>query len=97
MIDLLILLLRPALLWESDPRRYWYLTPVALIATVVDILGAHSAWAAIAGFPQRGEWTISHTLERLCVTSGDDQMFYISLARKINRMAPGHRHIKAVV
>ena len=97
MIDILILLLKPSLLWESDPRRYWYLTPVVLVAVIADIIAAHSAWAAIAGWPRKGEWTISHTLERLCVTAGEDQMLYISIARKINRLAPGGRHIKAVV
>lgn len=97
MIDLLILLLKPALLWESDPKKYWYLTPVALIATVADIIAAHTTWRIIAGVPQHDEWTISHTLERLCLAPGDDQVFYVSLARKINRMAPNGRHIKAVV
>lgn len=97
MIDILVLLLRPALLWESDPKRFWYLTPLALVAQIADILAAHTAWVAIAGWPKTHEWTISHTLERLCMTSGPDQMFYISLARKINRLSPTGRHIKAVV
>lgn len=97
MIDILILLLKPALLWESNPRRFWYLTPLALIAQIADLLACHTAWACIAGWPQAHEWTISHTLERLCVEHTEDQFFYIHLARKINRMAPGGRHIKAVV
>lgn len=97
MIDLLILLLKPALLWSSNPRKYWYLTPLAFVALVADAIAAHTAWALIAGRPKQNEWTISHTLERLTLESGNDQMFYISLARKINRMAPGGRHIKAVV
>jgi hypothetical protein len=96
-IDLLILLLKPALLWESNPRRFWYLTPIAVIAWLADMLAAHTAWALIAGSPKANEWTISHTLERLTLESAPDQMFYISLARKINRMAPGGRHIKAIV
>lgn len=97
MIDILILLLRPALVWESDPKRYWYLTPVALVATIADIIAAHSAWAVIAGWPQRGEWTISHTLERLCRTADADRMFYIQLSHKINSMSPRGDHIKAVL
>lgn len=97
MIDILILLLKPALLWESNKARYWYLVPVALVAWVADMIAAHTTWVPIAGWPRRGEWTISHTLERLCLESAPDQMFYISLARKINRMAPGGRHIKAVI
>lgn len=97
MIDILVLLLRPALLWESDPKRFWYLTPVAAVAVIADIIAAHTAWAVLSGWPKYGEWTISHTLERLCRTTDADQMFYIQLARKINRLSPTGRHIKAVV
>ena len=92
MIDILIILLRPALLWESDPKRYWWLTPVALVAWISDIIAAHTSWAVLAGFPKKGEWTISHTLERLVYT--DD--FYTSLARKINSLSPNKSHIKGV-
>ena len=96
MIDLLVLLLAPALLWESDPKRYWYLTPVALVAWLADMVAAHTSWAVIAGRPQHNEWTISHTLERLCQTPGPDQQLYVELGRKINRVAPGGCHIKTI-
>lgn len=96
MIDLLIILLRPALLWESDKLRYWYLLPAALVAWLADMVAAHTTWALTAGWPERGEWTISHTLERLCVTTGPDQSLYIAIARKINRVSPSGRHIKSI-
>lgn len=97
MIDLLLILLRPALLWESNKSRYWYLTPIALVAWVADMIAAHTTWVLMAGWPKPNEWTISHTLERLCKEFSPDQIFYIALARKINRLSPSGRHIKAVV
>ena len=97
MIDILLILLKPALLWESDPKRYWYLTPVALVAQIADLIAAHTTWVLVAGWPQMHEWTISHTLERLVLESSPDQSFYIAIARKINRMSPTGRHIKAIV
>ena len=96
MIDILILLLKPALLWESDKLKYWYLTPVALVAWIADMIAAHTVWALTAGWPKRGEWTISHTLERLCDQwAHPDCLLFIQISKKINRVA-GHAHIKAV-
>lgn len=98
MIDLLILLLGPSLLWESNPARYWYLTPIVFVAWVVDMAIAHSSWAAVAGWPRKGEWTISHTLERLCHDyQSPDWEFFVQLAKKINRISPTKNHIKAVL
>lgn len=94
MIDLLIILLRPALLCvEAQQYRY---APFALLAWWVDVIIAHTTWALVAGWPKPSEWTISHTLERLCVTPGPDQLLYIAIARKINQVSPTGRHIKAV-
>ena len=67
-----------------------------LVALPLDVLVAHTTWALIAGWPKPTEWTISHTLERLCVTPGPDQSLYIAIARKINQVSPAGRHIKAV-
>lgn len=89
MIDLLILLLKPALLWESNKLKYWYLTPVALVAFIADVVAAHTTWALIAGKPKKGEWTISKTLERL----QHEDAFYKELARKINTYSPTGLHI----
>lgn len=98
MIDLLLLLLYPALLWDSDKLRYWYLTPVAFVAWLADIFVCHTYWAWLTGRPHIGEVTVSHTLERLCF---DFQHPYhlqcVALAKAINRADPRHSHIKAVL
>lgn len=97
MTFLLCVLLRPALLCMSNPKRYWYLAPAVLLAWLVDVFIAHTAWPLIAGFPRAGEVTISDTLERLCLDrKNPDQDLFIAIARKINRVDPLHAHIKAV-
>lgn len=98
MIDLLLLLLKPALLWESAPWRYWYLTPVTLAAWVLDVVIAHTTWALVFGWPKHYELTISHTLERLCRDqSNPDHALLWQIALKINRISPTQDHIKAVL
>lgn len=98
MTELLCLLLKPALYGVSDPRRYWYLVPVVIVAWFVDVILAHTGWALIAGWPQRNEWTISDTLERLCREfTNPDQFLYIEIAKKINRVSPTGDHIKSVL
>jgi len=97
-IELLCILLRPALLWDSNRVRYWYLTPVALVAFIIDVLLCHTSWVILAGWPQRKEWTISQTLERMCWDfQHPDHLLFVAIARKINRIDPLHRHIKAVL
>lgn len=98
MIDLLLLLLRPAL-WCADGgvwHRWVYMWPIVVVAWLVDIWIAHTTWRLIAGKPHKGEWTISDTLERLVLEEGDNQVFYIWLALHINRVSPHGRHIKNV-
>ena len=98
MIDLLILLLRPAVACADNPKRYWYLIPVAVIAWFVDTIIAHTTWALVTGWPKRGEWTISDTLERLCAPANrlhEDYFLMRTVALKINRVTDSH-HIKAV-
>jgi hypothetical protein len=95
MIFLLVFLLEPALLFvEANQYRYFF---HALIAAISDIVIAHTSWAWLTGWPKKGEWTISHTLERLCKEEGPDQQLYIELAKKINRISPTGDHIKAVL
>lgn len=94
MIDILVVLLKPALVWESNPWRYWWLTPLVLVAFIADVVAAHTSWAVIAGWPKKGEWTISHTLERLVQESPDP--FYKALAMKINSISFPNKHIKGV-
>ncbi len=96
MIDLLILLLRPAVACADNPRRYWYLAPVALAAWLIDIIIAHTSWALVAGFPRVGEVTVSHTLERLCDHTNSahpDYFLFCEIGYKINR-ATRSDHIK---
>ena len=96
MTELLCLLLRPALLCANEPKRYWYLAPITLLAWIVDVLLAHTAWALAFGWPRPGEVTISDTLERLCKEwNHPDHLLFRQIGMKINRVA-GHTHIKAV-
>ena len=98
MIDLLCLLLYPALLIE---RGGWWVVfaPVTVLALVVDCLANFTTLSIITGdgFPRKGEWTFSTRLERLCKDFGPDQQLYIQIAKKLNRIAPNHNHIKAVL
>lgn len=96
MIDLLIILLVPALKAVEGGSRnplHWL---AAIVALLVDVVLAHTTWALVAGRPQRGEWTVSDTLERLCVTPSEDLLLYMEIASKINRASPTGRHIKAI-
>lgn len=90
MIDILCLLLPFALRYEKNKR---YL-PITFIAFVIDVLLAHTTFALFAGFPRKGEWTVSHCLERLCKEDGPDRELFIQIALKINRISPNH--IKSV-
>ena len=62
MIDLLIVLLKPALAAVEGKSRNPLHWAAALVAFVFDVIIAHTTWIAIAGKPQKGEWTISQTL-----------------------------------
>ena len=79
----------PALLWADNPNRpYWRLDLLvfAVLVWLLDILLAHMFFD-----PQKGEWTISHTLER---TAPHSRKHWL-LAMAINNISPNH--IKAVV
>lgn len=98
MTELLCLLLRPALLCVSNPRRYWYLAPVTVLAWLIDVVLCRTFWPLLAGWPHAGEITISDTLERLCVDYGHpDRYLFVAIARKINRLDPLGSHIKSVL
>ena len=96
MIDLLLLLLKPALKAVEGGSRNPLHIIAALIAWPLDILIAHTTWALIAGWPQKGEWTISDTLERLCTQAHTKQKLFITISQEINRNSPTGNHIKAV-
>jgi hypothetical protein len=71
----------------------------ALVAWVLDIILAHTAWALVAGWPKKGEMTISDTLERLCKTENathPDYLLFVEIARKVNRVSPTGAHIWSV-
>ena len=91
MIDFLIRLLpyaAPAIRYADNPQRnYWHihLLIYTLIVWVLDMLIAHLFFS-----PQKGEWTISDTLERTAYLSLDS----LRLALAIHAISPGH--IKAV-
>lgn len=96
MIDFLIIFLRPAVACADNPRKYWYLIPVAMLTWLVDVFIAHTTWALVAGFPKSGEITISNTLERLCHPSNgmhEDYELFCQIGYKINR-ATNSNHIK---
>lgn len=98
MIDLLLILLRPALLaleGGSKNPLHWL---ALVIAAPLDVVIAHTTWAATFGKPLRGEWTISNTLERLCKdTDHADYELLVEIAKKINRVSPTKAHIRSVV
>ena len=87
MIALLIKLLpyiAPALRYADDPaRNYWR---VDLLAYTVFVWVADMVLAQLFFSPRRGEWTISHTLERTALVSTPHKM----LALEINRISPNH-------
>ena len=98
MTEILCLLLRPALLCVSDPKRYWYLTPVAVLAWLLDVVLCHTFWAIAFGWPQGRERTISDTLERLCVDWDNPYCgLHIQLGQAINHLCPTGDHIKAAM
>jgi len=94
---LLVAFLKPALRYADGGERGAWVTFSVLVALIADLIAAHTLWALVAGFPRKPwEWTISDTLERLCVTSGWRQPHAITLAKWINSKSPTGRHIKAV-
>lgn len=97
MTFLFLLLLRPALMYVDGGSRKPQHVLAALIALLLDIIIAHTVWALVAGFPRKGEWTISATLERLCddIENRDWPLFW-TIAVRINAESPTHNHIKRV-
>jgi hypothetical protein len=91
-VNLILKLATPALRFADKPN-YWNvpLLVYTIFVWLVDMLLAHTVWAYFFGFPHKGEWTISHTLERLVKTD----LWCALFACEINAIAPGH--IKVVV
>lgn len=90
----LVALLRPALLGYEQPARYWYCVPLTVIAAVADLITCRTWWVMLAGWPTRGEWFVSQTLERLCVAPGPNLALFREIGRAVNRKSPSGRHIR---
>lgn len=100
MIDLLILLLRPALLCVEGGSRRPHHVLAALLAYALDVLICVTYWKYLAGPRQPGEKTISDTLERLCGPGFERHQrrgLFVAIAQEINRASPTGRHIKVVL
>lgn len=100
MIDLLLLLLVPALKAVDGGSRHPAHIAAALAAWPLDILIARTTWRGIAGPLHKGEWTISDSLERLCHPDNAEHERYTlfcEIGREINRVSPTKRHIKILV
>ena len=94
---LLLYLLPQALAYSEAGKRRYVLH--ALAAFIADVIVARTSFAIVAGQPKPGEKTVSDMLERLAdpFNSFDpDYMFYVELAKHINRKSPTGNHIKAV-
>lgn len=94
---LLLYLLPQALAYAEGGQRKYIVH--ALIAYIADVVAARTTFAAIAGQPQPHEKTVSDMLERLAhpFNSLDpDHLFYVELAKVINRRSPTRRHIRSV-
>ncbi len=91
MIGFLICILpfaAPALRYVDNPNRNYWRVDLLLFTLVVyalDVVIAHLFFA-----PQKGEWTVSHVLERTAKSS----LKHLTLALEINRISPNH--IKSV-
>ena len=98
MIYLLLKLLpyiAPAIRYADNPQRNpWRVDLLAytLFVWIADMAMAHTFMVRTFGWPKRGEWTISHTLERLYREENYEAML---LAWAINNVSPGH--IKAAI
>lgn len=93
MIDLLILLLRPALRYVEGGEKKYFL--IALVALFVDVLIAHTTFRLVAGKPLKTEWTVSQVVQRIANDDAHpDQPFFIELAKFLNTQSPTGKHIK---
>jgi hypothetical protein len=97
----IFLVLLPYALKAADAKSRNPLHIVAaVVAWLLDILLAHTAWALVAGWPREGEVTISQTLGRLCSPENADHPDYwlfVEIAKKINRVSPTGAHIRVVL
>lgn len=95
MTFLLLICLKPSILFLGNPRKYWYYLPVILVGYLADRIVANTSFRLVAGRgPQGSEKTVSDMVQNLANDSTNpEQEFYIQMALKINR-AVGVQHIK---
>jgi hypothetical protein len=92
-IFLFLILLKPALQCVESGK--WWLFWAVLPAYLLDVFIAHTTWALVFGWPKRGEWTISHTLERIVSEHKHPRwLLAAAVAQEINTVQRGH--IKAM-
>lgn len=111
MIFLFLILLKPALrAVETDYAKFtlkdwadyvinfdWPDCLALLIAGPLDVFIAHTTWALVFGWPKRGEWTVSHTLERIVSEHKHPRwLLAAAIAQEINETSPTGKHIKAI-
>lgn len=77
-------------------RRGWWLAvlPVTLLALLLDVVLNFTELALLTlDFPRRGEWTFSSRLVRLQHAEGWRGHVARYVARCLNAIAPGGRHV----
>jgi hypothetical protein len=80
----------------NNPRKCWYLFPLALLGFAADILMNYTTIPAFLDKAWAEEWTFSTRLERLCSDETVDpgrKAFYLAIALEVNRVA-GFAHIQ---
>jgi hypothetical protein len=88
-IFLFLILLKPALECV-DGGKWWHFWAV-IPAFILDVFIAHTTWALVFGWPERGEWTISHTLERIIGKHEHERwLLAAAIAKEINSISPNH-------
>ncbi len=67
------------------------------IAAPLDVFIAHTTFALVFGWPKRGEWTISQSLERIVSEHKHPRwLLAAAMAKEINKESPTGKHIKAM-
>jgi len=93
-MSLLLLILYPLAI-QFERGGWWLLvTPVTVLALLIDVLANYTELALIYGFPRSGEWTFSHRLKRLSYLAdwrGDLAQWCIWYTNKFD---PQHNHIQ---
>jgi hypothetical protein len=94
-LRLFMWLLRPALMAVDGGSRNPLHVIAAVIALPLDVWLAHTIWETIAGKLQKGEWTISQSLNRLANdASNPRQHLFFAIAIEVNKISPTGKHVE---